>query len=1079
MPLHKKIQATFLNGGLQAVFKDVLGWDSKLDEFETFDLGGKTVAGRKIASVLNGAAVFEFDFSPTDDIPPRIQRSLSNAIGRKYPERVIVLRCSSMSTWLWPKKTSSGAVTHERHLICNDSLPLFLAQRLAGLAFSGAEMMAGITISQVRQKLQGAFETGKVTKKFYEEFHLQQQALASTIDGLEPDEAQSYAVLLLNRLMFIYFLQKKEFLNSDSDFLRNCLAELKSLEEQNVFYNFYEDLLLVLFFDGLNSQTTSFKDPKIAHILGTVPYINGGIFGQSEIEKANDISIPDSSFLEVFDFFDSFNWHLDTRPSGNPNEINPEVIGYIFEQYINFNASGKKENGAYYTKHDVTGYMVGQTLVPKLLDQAVAVGLKPMKQVTGSGIRYIQPSLLHGWDNEEQAWMQAPEELVAAWSLDPTNWYQLDSQPLDPAICLGGETWVEMFHRRSEVEALVDLLATGSLAEIDDLITHNLNGQLLLEDCILGIKNDEQFQSFWVSLTSLSVLDPTCGSGAFLFAALEVLEDVYARLLDAAEDLAESCIFAKSILTEALKHANRRYFVRKKAALSNLFGTDLMPDAIETAKLRVFLALAACLDEVNEIEPLPDLDFNLKVGNLLVGILDPSDAERLSDRDVFASKALATLEPKIQDFASQYSCFVTASFDSGTNPETSKKSLQELAESLRRECDSVMGKMLLLSEEETDLWASENHPFHWFIEFPQIIAKGGFDVIVGNPPYVRLAAKDHKSMFRAGTRGYEVVNSRDIYAYCYERSLRLLNESGRHAFIVPVNLAFSSDFEKMRGLLSRCCTSQWWSTFDQLPQGLFEGAAIRNTIHIGSQTGVKAVFSTHHQIFTVATRPWLFESLRYYPSLVSGSMPPGRAGVSNSLVDGIRKRQGGLGKTVPAKLTLKSTANYWVPVHPQRPPILDLTFTPQNIIDNKVKELAVGSEELEIIVLALLSGKIGFIWWQAMGDGFDTIESTFDQLRVAFKGISNDELEALAQEVLEAGLANTVVNMYKGLNYVSIRWAGIREVSDKFDKLALERAGFGAEWRNLNILYRQIMRANESRQMNQDLEANRKLWIGL
>ncbi len=94
-----------------------------------------------------------------------------------------------------------------------------------------------------------------------------------------------------------------------------------------------------------------------------VPYVNGGIFETHSIEVRYKIQVRDEYFERIFEFFDDFTWHLDTRPTGNSNAINPDVLGYVFEQYINLTAAGRRENGAYYTKQDVTGYMASTTLV--------------------------------------------------------------------------------------------------------------------------------------------------------------------------------------------------------------------------------------------------------------------------------------------------------------------------------------------------------------------------------------------------------------------------------------------------------------------------------------------------------------------------------------------------------------------------------------------------------------------------------------------------------------------------------------------------------------------------------------------
>ena len=91
-----------------------------------------------------------------------------------------------------------------------------------------------------------------------------------------------------------------------------------------------------------------------------MPYLNGGLFLRHQIEEANGgIDIPDAAFEAVFAFFDRYQWHLDDRPLRSDNEINPDVLGYIFEKYIN-----QKQMGAYYTNEDITEYIPKNTIIP-------------------------------------------------------------------------------------------------------------------------------------------------------------------------------------------------------------------------------------------------------------------------------------------------------------------------------------------------------------------------------------------------------------------------------------------------------------------------------------------------------------------------------------------------------------------------------------------------------------------------------------------------------------------------------------------------------------------------------------------
>ena len=163
----------------------------------------------------------------------------------------------------------------------------------------------------------------------------------------------------------------------------------------------------------------------------------------------------------------------------------------------------------------------------------------------------------------------------------------------------------------------------------------------------------------------MTILDPTCGSGAFLFAALNILEPLYEACLDRMEaflaDLDRSGRKAsghekfsdfRQVLDRVAAHPNRRYFILKSIILNNLFGVDIMEEAVEICKLRLFLKLAAQVepDPAKDnlgIEPLPDIDFNIRAGNTLVGYASLDEIKKSMDGDWIKQLEL----PRIQEQA--------------------------------------------------------------------------------------------------------------------------------------------------------------------------------------------------------------------------------------------------------------------------------------------------------------------------------------------------------------------------------------------------------------------------------------------
>jgi len=187
----------------------------------------------------------------------------------------------------------------------------------------------------------------------------------------------------------------------------------------------------------------------------------------------------------VFGFFDQYRWHLDERPKQADNEINPDVLGYIFEKYIN-----QKQMGAYYTKEDITGYITRNTVIPFLFQAAAKkcrVAFEP-----GGGVwrllrddpdRYIYPAMAHG-----MAWRHAPDAEpdrleqevplppeIAAGLEDPSQRQSWSQRADDPAAALPTETWREVIGRRRAYQQVRTRLTSGEVAGIDACVTLNLD----------------------------------------------------------------------------------------------------------------------------------------------------------------------------------------------------------------------------------------------------------------------------------------------------------------------------------------------------------------------------------------------------------------------------------------------------------------------------------------------------------------------------------------------------------------------------------------------------------------------------
>jgi len=521
-----------------------------------------------------------------------------------------------------------------------------------------------------------AFDVERVTKRFYEDY----KAIHALFSGdqlkgvADATERAWLASVLLNRLMFVYFLQKKGFLDGgDESYLEKKLAASKIAGKDR----FYNDFLTGLFFEGF-ARPEDKRSAAAIKKLGSIRYLNGGLFLPHRIEQdaaktGKTITLPDSVFAELFKLFAGFSWNLNDKPGGQDNEINPDVLGYIVEKYIN-----QKAFGAYYTRPEITGYLCERTIHRLILDaiNTPAALLSPSPGTPGEGRGEGLQGLL--------------------------------SKAGLPIRCY--KTVGEM------------------LKKLDDATATKLLDQVL---------------------PGLSLLDPACGSGAFLVAAMKTLIDIYSFIFGWIKfnGSAELKNRLKKIDTD---HPSLDYFIKKRIITDNLFGVDIMEEAVEIARLRLFLALAAGANQAAELEPLPNIDFNILRGNSLIGLLnvDPSGFDQ---KNLFLppyAKVLAdrNRELDIYRHTGSYADDLTAQRDRIADVNTkAQDTLDEMLladfanlgikyeQATWDDAKGAEGKPKKRPLAIADMQAL--HPFHWAFAFDKVMARGGFDAIITNPPW--------------------------------------------------------------------------------------------------------------------------------------------------------------------------------------------------------------------------------------------------------------------------------------------------------------------------------------------------------
>ena len=851
------------------LFTQELGWDNHTQTLNiTVD---ETEYQLTAIAEKRGMVVFE---CPAADgrIPDyATRRKIQKQVAKSVHEHFIIYTDAEKTTdiWQWVKREQGKPdACREHRYNRNEQSGGSLIEKLRTIAFSFAEE-EDITLIDVTGRVRAGFDVEKVTKKFYDRFKKEHDAFLKFLNGIPDEEMQRwYVSVMLNRLMFIYFIQKKGFLDNNEDYLHTKLTESQAKGTNR----YYKEFLCPLFFEGF-AKPEADRSREMKHLLGRIPYLNGGIFQKHQLETLHgeNIEIPDKAFEQLFSFFEQYQWHLDERPLRNDNEINPDVLGYIFEKYIN-----QKQMGAYYTKEDITDYISKNTIIPFLFDKAKKAckiafegDASVWKLLQDDPDRYIYDAVKKGVE------LDLPEEIAAG--IDDVSKRTDCWNTLAPdKYALPTEIWRETVARQQRCKTVRSKLANGEVNDINDLITYNLNIRQFAQDVIENCEGPELLRAFWKAITEVTILDPTCGSGAFLFAALNILEPLYEACLDRMQVfLDEVGVTSESrpsrryndfreILERIAQHPNREYFVLKSIILNNLYGVDIMDEAVEICKLRLFLKMVAQIEDVKQIEPLPDIDFNIQAGNTLIGYATYDEVEKAVTGKLDFNDTMKRIKEKAEDVKERFSLFRQQQTElDGTVTLADKQVLQNDLKVLEDELNRYLAGEYKVDPNKIAAyqdWLDSHKPFHWFIEFYEILEKGGFDVIIGNPPYVKYSKvkKDYMVL------RYETESCGNLYTLIIERVLKLLKSIGTCGMIIPIS-AFSNrsmqdfqDYLKKHPLLHI-------SNFHQRPAQLFGGVLQRLSIFLmkNGKKQKEKIYTTSVIRWRTEARDVLFDNLAF------------------------------------------------------------------------------------------------------------------------------------------------------------------------------------------------------------------------
>jgi type I restriction-modification system DNA methylase subunit len=1033
---------------LTALFESVLVWD---DGLSTSAVKVGTASAKYVAS-KSRVPVWLITAETEAEVD-----ALDKRLRKESFERLLVWQRPQGRTWLFPEKTSSGVRRSKTTEINLEAI----AQRLAELRFEPGGPTP--TVLDVKERLQRTFSVEKVTEKFYKEFKDIHDRLGGRRADKKPNPllkglpdinaSRWYASVLLNRLMFLYFLQRKGFLDNDMDYLQNRMREVQKLYGKGKFYTFYTSFLLPLFQEAIGSPRWDSLSPELKNLVGRVPYLNGGVFAHHQLEKEHTIELDDDIFTDIFEIFRRYRWHLDESEHAEDQslpQINPDILGHIFERYVN---EGDEETGAFYTPADVTRWMttrtVGSTVLQRLIDLEVDLGALIAKDPE----RYLPSEHFVGRADADE-WLGEYPKLG---SKEAAVW----SKPVPAGRGLPTETVWEVRDRLKYAAQMTKELGTGKFKTPAELFRFNLNNPVLISDAMRTLAPDK-LQKYWDELFSITVVDPTCGSGAFLLAALAFLEELALDAIIRAEELTAATniktpAFAREHKTRNL--GQRRLEIRTRFIIRSLYGADLSGEAVEIARLRLYLAIVATTNEYDDLKPLPDLEFNLAEGNLLVGVNSESELPQLIGSALWAQIELPVVHARLNEVSEAITAFNEAQQTNDHVQREEKKIIaRQRAMALKEQLNIALHKAMA-PESQYDQWLKSHEPLHYLAQFPGVMLSGGFDVVIGNPPYI---SRRKISGYKFGP--YPCSNAPDIYAPCAYRAQNLMNDRATYAMVMPLSLSFGSEYGELREHLLGTDRQFACASFGDVPDALFRGVHLRITINFLTPSKKSEILVTGLNRWTQASRPALLSLLRLLP--VNFSHADRLVKVDgNFMADLLAEMQNHSLSFLPEGSNLlmaKGVAGYWFPATMR--PLRNLDFQLREV-ESATRMVSWGfADPLDRdAVFSLLVSRLGYLLFQTVSDVFHVSPWNLEAMPVRLKNLrkfwaSSAKSAKRLNEFLEKNPESHTWRNMKGMWSEGLDTRTAHHLSDAVVQDLLSDLGMEGRWPEFEAAYWRSMK---------------------